>query len=87
MIPHTPPIEREMNSYVSQYPPAVEFDPAYKKFFEDFYATSDTAEAHEKYVDYFTKDATLVMASKRVAGREGLSQLLFPSSLEVQPGP
>ncbi|KAI4619280.1 uncharacterized protein J4E87_007530 [Alternaria ethzedia] len=59
-----------MSSYVSQYPPAVEFDPAYKKFFEDFYATSDAAEAHEEYVQYFTKDATLVMVSKRVVGRE-----------------
>jgi hypothetical protein len=76
-----------MNSYVSRYPPVIEFDPAYRRFFENFYATSDTAEAHEEYVDYFTKDATLVMASKRVAGRKGLSQLLFPSSLGVQPAP
>jgi hypothetical protein len=69
-----------MSSYVSQYPPAVEFDPAYKKFFEDFYATSDAAEAHEEYVQYFTKDATLVMASKRVVGREGVSHcFLFPA--------
>ncbi|KAI4920199.1 hypothetical protein J4E90_002340 [Alternaria incomplexa] len=64
-----------MSSYVSQYPPAVEFDPAYKKFFEDFYATSDAAEAHEEYVQYFTKDATLVMASKRVVGREEILAL------------
>ncbi|KAI4614449.1 hypothetical protein J4E83_007103 [Alternaria metachromatica] len=64
-----------MSSYVSQYPPAVEFDPAYKKFFEDFYATSDAAEAHEEYVQYFTKDATLVMASKRVEGREEILAL------------
>ncbi|KAI4937392.1 uncharacterized protein J4E92_002122 [Alternaria infectoria] len=69
-----------MSSYVSQYPPAVEFDPAYKKFFEEFYATSDAAEAHEEYVQYFTKDATLVMASKRVVGREEILALrkMFP---------
>jgi hypothetical protein len=62
-----------MNSQASQYPPAVEFDPEYKKFFENFYATSDRAEAHEEYAQCFTKDAVLVMASKRVVGREGSS--------------
>jgi hypothetical protein len=60
-----------MSSYASEYPPRVEFDAAYKKFFEEFYETSDTPEAHEKYVEQFTQDATLIMASKKAKGSEG----------------
>ncbi|KAF1829942.1 hypothetical protein BDW02DRAFT_602121 [Decorospora gaudefroyi] len=60
-----------MSSYASEYP-AVEFDPAYKKFFEHFYATSDTPEAHDDYLQYFTKDATLIMASKKAVGLEDI---------------
>ncbi|KAF2463296.1 uncharacterized protein BDR25DRAFT_298333 [Lindgomyces ingoldianus] len=56
-----------MSAYASEYP-SISFDPGYKKFFEDFYATSDTPDAHEKYVDFFTPDATLIMASKRGKG-------------------
>jgi hypothetical protein len=59
-----------MSAYASEYPP-VEFDTAFKTFFEEFYATSDTADAHEKYVANFTKDATLVMASKKAHGSDG----------------
>jgi hypothetical protein len=69
-------VAHKMSAYTSQYP-AVEFDPAYKKFFEEFYATSDTPSAHEDYVQYFTKDATLIMASKKVVGSEGLSPICF----------
>jgi hypothetical protein len=60
-----------MSTHTAQYPTGVEFDPAYKKFFEEFYATSDTPDAHEDYVQYFTRDATLIMASKKVVGSEG----------------
>ena len=60
-----------MSAYASEYP-SVEFDAAYKKFFEEFYATSDTPEAHEKYIENFTNDATLVMASKTVKGSDGM---------------
>ena len=59
-----------MSAYTSEYPP-VEFDSAYKEFFEEFYATSDTPDAHEKYVENFTKNATLVMASKKAQGSDG----------------
>ena len=65
-----------MSTYASQYP-AIEFDSAYKKFFEEFYATSDTPDAHEDYVQYFTKDATLIMASKKVVGSEGSPPCCF----------
>ncbi|EDU39692.1 hypothetical protein TUN199_04044 [Pyrenophora tritici-repentis] len=66
-----------MTSYASQYPPSIDFDPAYKKFFESFYAASDTpgAQAHDEYTKYFTEDATLIMASKKVAGRAEIKSL------------
>ncbi|KAJ4324642.1 hypothetical protein N0V94_001212 [Neodidymelliopsis sp. IMI 364377] len=63
-----------MSAYTSEYPP-VEFDAAFKSFFEEFYATSDTADAHEKYVENFTKDATLVMASKKAHGSDEILAL------------
>lgn len=57
--------------YSSEYPANIPFDAAYKRFFEDFYAVSDTPDAHEEYVRFFTEDATLIMASRRVVGRDG----------------
>ncbi|KAH7135077.1 hypothetical protein B0J11DRAFT_151826 [Dendryphion nanum] len=64
-----------MTTYTSEYPSATPFDPAYKSFFEEFYATSDTPDAHDKYVDYYTADATLIMASKKVTGRSEILAL------------
>jgi hypothetical protein len=61
-----------MSSYTSEYPAGDKFDPEYKTFFEKFYETSDTPTAHEEYSKQFTQDATLIMASKKVQGREGL---------------
>ncbi|KAF2637270.1 hypothetical protein P280DRAFT_113591 [Massarina eburnea CBS 473.64] len=63
------------HSYTSEYPSSVSFDPAYKKFFEDFYKVSDTPDIHEQYVENFTKDATLVMAQTKVQGTEGILAL------------
>lgn len=60
-----------MAAYASQYS-SIEFDAAYKKFFEEFYATSDTPDAHENYIEHFTKDATLIMASKTAKGSDGM---------------
>lgn len=65
-----------MHDYKSET--QLDLDPDFKSFFEDFYATSDTPEAHEHYVKYFTDDATLVMASKTVKGSEGLFPLPKP---------
>jgi len=59
------------HKYASQYPPSIQVDDGIKAFFEEFYKTSDTPDAHEKYAESFTEDATLVMASKRGVGREG----------------
>ena len=63
-----------MSSYVSEYP-NVNFDPAFKSFYEDFYLISDTPDAHEKYVQQFTQDATLIMASKTAKGHDGVSSI------------
>ncbi|KAL6709289.1 hypothetical protein ACN47E_001696 [Coniothyrium glycines] len=63
-----------MTGYASDYPP-VEFDAEFKQFFEDFYATSDTPDAHDKYITYFTKDATLIMASKTAKGSDEILTL------------
>lgn len=40
-------------------------------FMEDFYRTSDTESLHEKYVQYFTEDATLIMGPKEAKGASG----------------
>ncbi|KAI4806208.1 hypothetical protein E4T45_10914, partial [Aureobasidium sp. EXF-8846] len=59
-----------MSSYVSEYPAGSDFDSDYKTFFEKFYETSDTPGAHERYSKQFTQDATLIMASRKVQGRQ-----------------
>jgi hypothetical protein len=63
------------HSYKSEYPPGIQIDEGIKQFFEEFYKLSDTApvssDAHEKYADAFTKDATLIIASKKGVGRDG----------------
>jgi len=64
------------SQYTSDYPSSTEIYPAYKTFFEEFYQISDTPDAHEKYADQFTPNATLIMASKRVQGTQGRHVLL-----------
>lgn len=59
-----------MSEYSSSYPD-VSFPASYRKFFEEFYKTSDTPDAHERYAEFFTEDATLVMASKTARGHAG----------------
>lgn len=63
-----------MSNYKSET--QLDLDPDFKSFFEDFYATSDTPDAHDHYVKYFTKDATLIMASRKAEGSEGTSPRL-----------
>jgi hypothetical protein len=65
-------------SYASEYPAEVDFDAAYKKFFEEFYEISDTPDAHDKYAEQFTEDATLIMASKKAKGLDGNSPAVLP---------
>ncbi len=61
------------HSYKSAYPSGIEVDDGIKAFFEEFYQISDTPDMHEAYADSFTKDAVLIMASKRAEGRDGES--------------
>lgn len=46
--------------------------PAIVAFMEDFYRTSDTESLHEKYVQSFTEDATLIMGPKEAKGATGM---------------
>jgi hypothetical protein len=62
------------HSYTSEYPSGVQIDDGIKKYFEDFYKTSDTPDLHEKYAGSFTEDATFVLASKKAVGRAGRSR-------------
>ncbi len=59
------------HTYKSEFPSGIQIDDGIKSFFEEFYTTSDTPDAHEKYAESFTEDATLVMASKKGVGRDG----------------
>lgn len=65
-----------MKMYTSEYPSNA-FDPAFKRFFEDFYAISDNPDANNEYVESFTSDATLIMASKKAQGSEGMVSMTF----------
>lgn len=60
-----------MASYISPVvPTGISVDPRAVAFFDTFYKTSDTPTAHEQYAKSFLPDATLIMASKKVAGFE-----------------
>jgi hypothetical protein len=50
--------------------------PALIAFMEDFYRTSDTESQHEKYVQSFTDDATLIMGPKQAQGSDGMLQMI-----------
>lgn len=70
------------HTYTSSYPPGLSVNDGIKTFFETFYQTSDTPDAHEKYAGSFTKDATFVMGVKVGRGYDGmvpqkLFQMLF----------
>ncbi|KAJ5784648.1 uncharacterized protein N7503_009860 [Penicillium pulvis] len=41
-------------------------------FMQDFYRTSDTESMHEKYVENFTGDATLIMGPKEAKGTDAI---------------
>lgn len=60
-----------MTSQYTSELPSLPIDPSILQFFKSFYQISDTPDAHEKYVDAFTDDATLTMASKRGVGKDG----------------
>ncbi|KAJ5551588.1 hypothetical protein N7535_000467 [Penicillium sp. DV-2018c] len=45
------------------------------EFLNDFYRTSDTEPEHEKYVQNFIEDATLIMGSKKAYGESEIRTL------------
>tara|TARA_R110002060_G_scaffold24711_10_gene33586 strand:+ start:96 stop:329 length:234 start_codon:yes stop_codon:yes gene_type:complete len=66
------------HSYRSEVPQGIELDDGIRAFFEEFYKTSDTPDAHDKYADSLTADADFIMASKKAKGRDG--EILFSSN-------
>lgn len=70
-----------MDQYQSSYPSTPEVPSSLRQFFENFYKISDTPEAHEKYVDCFTEDAVVIMASGKVDGSDGRSLRLLQIAL------
>ncbi|KAH7360576.1 hypothetical protein BKA65DRAFT_188723 [Rhexocercosporidium sp. MPI-PUGE-AT-0058] len=63
------------HSYKSAIPPGIQLDEGIRAFFEEFYKTSDTPDAHDRYADSFTADADFIMASKRARGRDEILAL------------
>ncbi|QIW95471.1 hypothetical protein AMS68_000989 [Peltaster fructicola] len=63
-----------MSQYAASVPADGSVSPAIQKFFESFYRTSDTGEAHEAYAEHFTKDGTLVMIADEVKGHSAIVQ-------------
>lgn len=65
--------------YSAQTPADGSLDPTIRDFFSEFYAISDSPDAHEKYADQFTKNGVLIIASKKVQGHNG-QHTYFPPS-------
>ena len=58
-------------AYQSSYPSEVSVEPEIVQFFQNFYKVSDTPDVIDEYVDLFTENATLVLASKKASGHQG----------------
>lgn len=59
-----------MSQYTASVPDDGQVKPEIRSYFERFYEVSDTPDAHEKYAEQYTKDATLIMGPSEVKGRE-----------------
>jgi hypothetical protein len=55
--------------------------PSIGSFLSDFYRVSDSPDAHDDYVNFFTQDASFVMASKQARGHDGTFSTDAPSRL------
>ncbi|KAL9076665.1 MAG: hypothetical protein Q9157_003582 [Trypethelium eluteriae] len=64
-----------MSSYVADVPTGIPFDPQIRRFFEEFYAVSDSPTEHERYANHFTPDATVIMASNKFQGTSDILQM------------
>ncbi|KAE9379649.1 hypothetical protein N431DRAFT_541122 [Stipitochalara longipes BDJ] len=63
------------SSYKSKFPPNTLVDGGIAEYFENFYKTPDTPDAHEKYVESFTRSAIMIMASKISEGYDEILAL------------
>lgn len=59
------------HSYASEYPQDVFVEDGIQEMFENFYEVSDTPHMNEKYADFFTDDATIIIAGREIAGKKG----------------
>lgn len=60
--------------------PLIPFDPAYKRYLNEFYLLMDAPNEHERYIQCFTPDATVLMRGKEVHGREGKRARIISNS-------
>jgi hypothetical protein len=72
-----------MSSYKSKFPPNTPVNGGIAEYFENFYKISNTLDAHEKYVESFTRSATTIMASKISEGYDGKLAERFPFSTHM----
>lgn len=61
-----------MSQYQATLPSDNSVKPETAKYFETFYKISDTPDAHDRYTEQFTKDATLIMATSVSKGSDGM---------------
>ncbi|KAL9075313.1 MAG: hypothetical protein Q9161_001690 [Pseudevernia consocians] len=64
-----------MDRYKSSYPSTPQVPPSLRHFFETFYRISDTPGAHEEYVESFTRDGVVIMASAKAEGSDEILSL------------
>ena len=60
-----------MSVYQASWPSDQSGSTKIPDFFAEFYKISDTPGATDEYANAFTKNATLMMVSKKVEGRDG----------------
>ncbi len=65
------------SSYTSEHPSGINIPPEALEFFQAFYRTSDTPDAHQQYANMFTEDATFILASKLSTGHGGKHTHVF----------
>jgi len=73
------------SSYLSKLPPNTLVEVGIAEYFRSFYEISDTPDAHERYVESFTKSAIMIMASKISEGYDGKLPERFSFSIHRPP--
>lgn len=60
-----------MSQYTAAVPSDGQVKPEIQSFFEEFYKASDSPDDHERYADFFTQAAKLIMGPNEAHGRDG----------------